>query len=204
MLESVLDAAFWTVLRIQVFTCNMLGLGAQAVHTLRRMQALRPDDFFVLTTLAHFLGQRDAGLAAPDRAEAIALLERALEQQPHNALLHFNRAFLLEQHSLLAEAEQAFRQAVGIDEKLDRAWYGLGLVLIRQHRFEEALLALKRNTSLQPMSPFGWYQMARVHLDLNQPEKTEEIIRHLHGFEPKVAEQLRRETGLGKATRTPR
>ena len=63
-------------------------------------------------------------------------------------------------------------------------------------RLQEALQALDRNTRLQPMSPFGWYQMARVHVDLQQPEEARAVIRHLKGFEPKVAAQLERETGL--------
>ena len=47
------------------------------------------------------------------------------------------------------------------------------------------------------MSPYGWYQLARVHLDRHQdPNEAVKIIRHLKGFEPKVAAQLERETGL--------
>jgi Tfp pilus assembly protein PilF len=79
---------------------------------------------------------------------------------------------------------------------MDRAWYGLGLVLVRQRRFEESLVAFKRNTELQSMSPYAWYQMARVHMEMQEPEKALEVIRHLNGFEPKVAAQLVRETGL--------
>jgi Tfp pilus assembly protein PilF len=56
--------------------------------------------------------------------------------------------------------------------------------------------ALKRNTELQPMSPYGWYQLARVQIDRQEPEEARKIIRHLKGFEPKVADQLVRETGL--------
>ena len=58
------------------------------------------------------------------------------------------------------------------------------------------MAALKRNTELQPMSPYGWYQLARVHVDRQNPEEAVKIIRHLKGFEPKVAAQLERETGL--------
>ena len=79
---------------------------------------------------------------------------------------------------------------------MDRAWYGLALVLIHERRFDEAVLALKKNTELQPMSPFGWYQLARVHVDRQEPDEAMKIIRHLKGFEPKVAAQLERETGL--------
>jgi hypothetical protein len=46
------------------------------------------------------------------------------------------------------------------------------------------------------MSPYGWYQLARVHVDRHEPEEAARIIRHLRKFEPKVAAQLERETGL--------
>lgn len=181
----------WIVMRAQVFALNLLGLHQQAVDRLRQMQAQRPDDFFVLTTLAHFLGQADQ-----TRAEAITLLERALVQGPESAALHFNLAYLLEQQRRMDEAEVSFRTAIAMDEKLDRAWYGLGLVLIQKGQADDALQALKRNTELQPMSPFGWYQLARLHVDRAEPDLAVAIIRHLQGFEPKVAEQLKRETGL--------
>jgi tetratricopeptide (TPR) repeat protein len=108
----------------------------------------------------------------------------------------FNLGFLLEQEGRLDEARAALQQAVDLDPKLDRAWYGLALVAIRQHRFDDAVVALERNTKLQPMSPHGWYQLARVQIDRHQPEEAVKIIRHLQGFEPKVAAQLVRETGL--------
>jgi len=177
--------------RYQVFVLNLFGLQQQTVQCLRRMQDERPDDLFMLTTLAHFLGQK-----ADSRVEAISLLRRAISQDADNPVHHFNLAYLLEQHGWFIDAESSFRTALALDEKLDRAWYGLGLVLIQLQRPEEALQALKRNTELQPMSPFGWYQLARLHIDLHEPNKAIEIIRHLQGFEPKIAEQLRRETGL--------
>jgi hypothetical protein len=61
-------------------------------------------------------------------------------------------------------------------------------------------VALRKNTELQPMSPYGWYQLARVHVDRQEPEEAARIIRHLKKFEPKVAAQLERETGLGVAS----
>ena len=42
----------------------------------------------------------------------------------------------------------------------------------------------------------GWYQLARVHANRKEPEKARRIIAHLKNFEPKVAAQLERETGL--------
>ena len=60
---------------------------------------------------------------------------------------------------------------------------------------DDAVAALERNTELQPMSPFGWYQLARVQMDRRRPDEARRIIRHLKGFEPKVAAQLEREVG---------
>jgi tetratricopeptide (TPR) repeat protein len=126
----------------------------------------------------------------------LGFFERALVLTPHLANAHFNVGFVCEELGRSQEAEHAFRAAIQIDEKMDRAWYGLGLVLVRQQRFAESLVAFKRNTELQSMSPYAWYQMARVHMEMQEPEKALEVIRHLNGFEPKVAAQLERETGL--------
>ena len=64
---------------------------------------------------------------------------------------------------------------------------------------DEAVAPLERNTKLQPMSPYGWYQLARVQFDRGKPDKTRAILDHLATFEPKVAAQLARETGLPAA-----
>lgn len=149
-----------------------------------------PNDVLALNSLAYD--------AIQNRNPAVALdyYARVLKLQPQVSNAHFNHAFVAEELGQLSLAEEGFRAALRIEEKMDRAWYGLGLVLVRQGRLDEALDALKRNTKLQPMSPFGWYQMARVHMDLQQPEEARAVIRHLKGFEPKVAAQLERETGL--------
>jgi tetratricopeptide (TPR) repeat protein len=131
------------------------------------------------------------------RSQAIADLQQLVARHPdRQAGDWFNLAFLLEEAERHDESEVAFRRAVALDPQLDRAWYGLALVLIRHHRLDEAVEALKRNTELQPMSPYGWYQLARVQVDRDKPEEARKIIRHLKGFEPKVADQLVRETGL--------
>jgi Tfp pilus assembly protein PilF len=67
---------------------------------------------------------------------------------------------------------------------------------MRQSRLDEAIVALKRNTQLQPMSPYAWCELARIHEKRQEPEEVVKIIRHLQGFEPKVAAQLARETGV--------
>lgn len=159
-----------------------------------RMLERWPRDAYLLASRVHLRAQRGARDAAIADAQALV----AAHPQ-RSAADWFNLAFMLEEAGRLDEAEPAFRQAVALDPKLDRAWYGLGLTLIRLQRFDEAVPALKRNTELQPMSPYGWYQLARVHVDRQEPDEAAKIIRHLRKFEPKVATQLERETGLGAA-----
>ena len=88
------------------------------------------------------------------------------------------------------------RLGAGRNPDHDRALYGKALSLIALQRKDEAVAPLERNTKLQPMSPYGWYQLARVQFDRGKTDKTRAILDHLATFEPKVAAQLARETGL--------
>lgn len=169
----------------------VIGRHAQAEAVFDGMLKRWPQDAYLLASRAHLLAQRGA------REAAIADAQALVAAHPRRSAADwFNLAFLLEDAKRFTEAEPAFRQALELDPKLDRAWYGLGLTLLRLGRIDEAIEALKRNTELQPMSPYGWYQLARVHMDRHEPDEARRIIRHLQGFEPKVAAQLTRETGL--------
>lgn len=164
---------------------------ARALTIFDEMLRRWPTDGYALSSRAHVRAERG------QRDEAIADMQALVAVQPgRSAADWFNLAYLLEDAGRFEEAEPQFRRALALDPKLDRAWYGLGLTLIRLRRPEEAVAALKKNTELQPMSPYGWYQLARVQFDRQEPEETRKIIRHLKGFEPKVAAQLERETGL--------
>jgi tetratricopeptide (TPR) repeat protein len=174
--------------RVQVSL--VFGFKLSAADLLEQMLEAFPNDAYALASRAHLRAQ------ANDRTGAIADYSALVAAQPEQASGWFNLGFLLEQDGQLEAAESAFRRALDLDPKLDRAWYGLGLALIRLRRYDDAVAALKRNTELQPMSPYGWYQLARVHVDRQQPDEAVKIIRHLRGFEPKVAAQLERETGL--------
>jgi tetratricopeptide (TPR) repeat protein len=183
----------WDYLRLKAGAIMALLIGRTG-HAERLFDAMLqrwPADAYALASRAHVRAQ--AG-----RHEQALLDARALvAAHPARAAGDwFNLAFVLEATGSLDEAERAFRRALELDPKLDRAWYGLGLVLIRLRRFDEAVAALKKNTELQPMSPYGWYQLARAYFDRHEPEETRKVIRHLKAFEPKIAAQLERETGL--------
>jgi tetratricopeptide (TPR) repeat protein len=179
---------FW--LRLQAKALLVVGMRGKAHAVFQEILDLNPQDVLALNSLG-FNELNDRRLV-----QALGFFERALALTPANANAHFNVGFVCEELGRSQEAEHAFRAALQIDEKMDRAWYGLGLVLVRQRQFEESLVAFKRNTELQAMSPYAWYQMARVHMEMQDPDKALEVMRHLNGFEPKVAAQLERETGL--------
>jgi len=161
-----------------------------AAAVFKLMLDKEPNNMYVLNSLAY-----DA-LLKKNFVLAYQYFDKVLALQPQLSNSHFNLAYVASDLDRLVEAELGFREAIKLEEKMDRAWYGLGLVLVRQRRFEESIDAFRRNTQLQPMSPYAWYQMARVHMELAQIDEVRTILLHLNGFEPKVAKQLARETGL--------
>jgi tetratricopeptide (TPR) repeat protein len=188
-----MNATFWShwLLKMKAIAWLLAGQKEQALAVFSQMIHRWPLDAYALASRAHVLAQLGR------RPEAIADAQALVAAHPQRSAADwFNLAFLLDEERRTDEAEPAFRSALAIDPQLDRAWYGLGLALIRLGRLDEAVTALKRNTELQPMSPYGWYQLARVHMDTHKPEEARRIIVHLKGFEPKVAAQLERETGL--------
>ena len=168
----------------------VLGRNQAAQGLFDAMLARWPDNTYGLASRAHLLCQ------AGETGRALADSSRLVGLKPNDARAWFNHGYMLEAASRWEDALAAFQRSTQLSPELDRAWYGQGLVLIRLQRFDEAVVALKRNTDLQPMSPHGWYQLARVHVDRQAPDEAVKIIRHLKGFEPKVAAQLERETGL--------
>jgi tetratricopeptide (TPR) repeat protein len=187
---SPTDLAWW-LHKLRAMGWLLLGRHGRARTVFDTMLRRWPGDAYALASRAHLSAQ------GGDRPAAVADLQALLAAHPQAGAAHwFNLAFLLEALDRLDDAEAAFRQAVALDPKLDRAWYGLGLTLLRLGRHDDAVVALKRNTELQPMSPYGWVQLARVHMKRHDPQAAVKVIRHLKGFEPQVAEQLQRETGL--------
>jgi tetratricopeptide (TPR) repeat protein len=144
-----------------------------------------------MASRAHLLAQQGR------HAEAALDYDWLCQRSEARAADWFNRGFLLEHAGDFEAAAQSFERAVQLDSDLDRAWYGLGLCRVRLGQPEQAIEALLRNTQLQPMSPHGWVQLARIHEQRQEPEEVLKIIRHLQGFEPKVAAELMRETGVG-------
>ena len=174
--------------------CVLFRRRDRALEYYRKMLELDPGDPLALASIAFQTAQLGR------KREALAVFDRLLAVKPGDAEAHFNRGFLLQEMNDHEAAMAAFERAIALNPAHDRAHYGLALSLISTRRLEEALIPLKRNTKLQPMSPYGWYQLARVQHELGQIEATQDVLDHLARFEPKIARQLERETGLRAST----
>ena len=179
-----------TLTHWQAIVWVTLGQPARAIGLWTRLIDLHGPRPEWISSRAHLLAQSGQTEAAAGDYEWLC------SQPEAKAADWFNRGFLLEQAGHTDAAAECFQKAIALDAQLDRAWYGLGLCLVRQGKLDEAIDALTRNTQLQPMSPHGWVQLARVHEQRQEPEQVLKIIRHLQGFEPKVAAELMRESGL--------
>lgn len=185
------DSTYWS-LRLLAKGLLVLGWQGGALHLFQHMLRRAPCDLHASASAAHLLGQTGR------RAEAISLLQRAVSVHAGHAATWFNLAYLLEAEGREDASEPAFRAALALDPAMDRAWYGLSLVMMREDRLDEAVKALKETTRLQPLSPYGWYQLGKVHARQGEEENALTVIRHLRGFEPRVAARLAQECGLEK------
>jgi tetratricopeptide (TPR) repeat protein len=174
--------------------CVLFRQRDRALDYYQKMILLDPADALALASVGFQYAQQGR------KREALAMFDRVAALNPRDAEVQFDRGFLLQELNDHDGAMAAFRQALTINPDHDRALYGLALSLISTHRPEEAIAPLKRNTRLQPMSPYGWYQLARVQHALGRSGETQNILDHLARFEPNVARQLERETGLKAST----
>jgi Tfp pilus assembly protein PilF len=176
--------------RGQAWCCLLVGQDQRALAIYERLLEQRPGDVHAALSRAHLLATCDR------KPQAIEAYRVFLSQHAGHGVAWFNLGFLLEENADWSGACHAFEQAVQCAPNLDRAWYGLASVLIRLQRHDEAVVALKRNTELQPLSPYGWTQLIRLHLDRKNLAEAARLMVHLKGFEPKVAAQLERESAL--------
>jgi tetratricopeptide (TPR) repeat protein len=183
--------------------CQFLRLRAVLLLTVGRHDAARagfeqllghrPLDRHALASQAHIHAQQGSF------NEAVECLLLFTQTYPQEAAGWFNLGYALQQLGQQGDAGVAFRRALAIDPRMDRAWYGLALVLMDARLFQAAADALEKTTALQPMSPHGWFKLAQVRQALDQPDEALKIALHLRQFEPKVAVQLERVLGLGRS-----
>jgi protein O-GlcNAc transferase len=115
-----------------------LGRLDAAASALRRALAVDPHSLDAHAALFHVLE------AKGDPAGAALELEVVLRQRPDWAEALFNYGCVLKKLMRPAEAETAFRRAIGVDPGFMRAYRMLGGVLLGQCRIDEALDVYRR------------------------------------------------------------
>jgi len=155
-----------------------------ALAEYRAVLATAPGHLRAATAIAFIHAGRD------DFAHAAQAFREALRIAPEHADLLFNLGYCCNKQGELDEAIRAFESAVARNPQHDRAWYGLGICRARQGDHAAATKALHQAATLQPMNPHAWYALGMAHYHLNQPERVEEIIRHLHRFDPLMTRHL--------------
>jgi Flp pilus assembly protein TadD len=147
----------------------------------------QPDHPHALATCAHWLARTE------DWEGAARVFQRLLRLQPNVATHWFNAGCVNQRLGHLAQAQTDFETATQINPQLDRAWYGLGVVRIALGNLQGAEQALRCNTELQPLGPLAWYQLAHLHRERGEHQQAQDVLNHLRGFEPRVAQQVERE-----------
>jgi len=92
-----------------------------------------------------------------DAAETFGL---AIECQPENFQIWFNRALAFQRSDQLQEAERCYREALNRDNASSTAWRSLGQVARDLEHEMEAIDAFARLVELEPDNPAAWSDYA--------------------------------------------
>lgn len=125
---------------------------------------------------------------------AIEEFTSAITQRPTYVNAHFNLGVVLAASNRYAEAEVAFRAAIGLaaaqDVLLPEAYYYLATALLEQKRHEDALAAAKSATERGGDPAFS-YLRARLHALTGDQQSAIEWLRKAISVAPKYRDTAR-------------
>ena len=114
---------FHQFLKVQAIALLVLGQKRAALARFEAMRRLLPLNAYVMASRAHLLGELG------DKHGSVEALTELTQVQSDSSAPWFNLGYMLDDIGCHAEAEPAFRRAIELEPKMDRAWYGLALVL---------------------------------------------------------------------------
>jgi tetratricopeptide (TPR) repeat protein len=91
-------------------------------------------------------------------------LQQELEIDPANAGAEYVLGELARQAQDLPGAEQHFSKAAALDPNFADAYLGLGLALLAEKKYPEAVAPLEKAVKLQPANPAGHYNLATAYV----------------------------------------
>jgi tetratricopeptide (TPR) repeat protein len=118
-----------------------------------------PDIHFRLARLILSKPSPPADFADQARKE----LQAELEVNPGNAGAEYVLGELARQAQELTEAQQHFSKATALDPNFADAYLGLGMTLLAEKKFPEAVAPLEKAVKLQPANPAGHYSLATAY-----------------------------------------
>ena len=138
-------------------------------------------EMFCQRVLSIWPGQSDALHLMGVMAHAYGNLDLAIDhlrkacQAPRTPAVYFsNLAEMLRQKGLLAEAEQAGRKSVAINNDLPSAWNNLGIILQEAGQYEESKLCLERVIAYEPQNAEAHNNLANTCKRMGLFDKAEQ------------------------------
>ena len=105
--------------------------------------------------------------------EAKKELQQELEIDPSNAGAEYVLGELARQAQDLPEAVKHFSKATELESNFADAYLGLGLSLLAQKNYAEAVAPLEKAVKLQPANPAGHYSLATAYARTGRKEDAE-------------------------------
>ena len=108
--------------------------------------------------------------------EALAELDAAIAINPHTALWHAQRGFVLEELDRPAEAAEAYEFSLGLDPDDREVALALGTVLARQNLFAKAVEVLEKLSKAHPDFEPAYCQRIHAYAELGQHDQAEQMF----------------------------
>ena len=106
-----------------------------------------------------------------DYERALAIVNRAIENDPESADYHFYRAAALEKLERFEEAEMAILEAIKLDTHKSYFYYQYGEILMKLERFAEAKRAILNAIRLEPDEKEYHLQLSRLMRKIRKGKK---------------------------------
>jgi tetratricopeptide (TPR) repeat protein len=100
-------------------------------------------------------------------------LQQELEIDPANAGAEYVLGELARQAQELPAAEQHLSKATELDGNFADAWLGLGMTLLAEKKYPEAVVPLEKAVKLQPANPAGHYSLATAYARTGRKDDAE-------------------------------
>lgn len=125
----------------------------EAMRKYRTAILIAPDFLLGYEYLASLLAKADPAEAEKIQRDLLRRREEGLRERiivnPNSGMSHFRLASLLEDTSRYVDAEDAYRLAIRLDDSRPESFLGLGRVLMRKSRYDEAILVLRKAIELE-------------------------------------------------------